>query len=198
MTLPHHNTDGRGNRRTFSVSSAPLGNEIRFATKLFEKSSSFKTELETLKVNDVVTIGQLNGAFVLPSTATKFVWIAGGIGITPFVSMARDMIETKTHRDVTVFYLIATAGEYAYQDVWTDAKQYGLKIVPILTGPADPVWKGLSGSLTPELIQKEVPDFKARHFYLSGPHGLVVFFNQTLRKLSLKRAAIHSDFFSGY
>ena len=198
MTLPHRGTDGRGSRRTFSVSSAPQDKEIRFATKLSEKSSSFKTELEALKVNDVVTLGQLNGDFVLSSSVSKFAWIAGGIGITPFVSMARSMIGTKTHRDVTLFYLIASSGEYAYQDVWNEAKKYGLKVVPLLTGPSDTTWKGLAGRLTPELLQKEVPDLKQRHFYLSGPHGLVVSFNQTLRKLSLKQTAIHSDFFSGY
>jgi ferredoxin-NADP reductase/Na+-translocating ferredoxin:NAD+ oxidoreductase RnfD subunit len=198
MTLPHRGTDRRGNRRTFSMSSAPQSNEIRFATKSFEKSSSFKTDLAKLKLNDVVTIGQLNGTFILPATTEKLVWVAGGIGITPFISMARDMIVHETRRDVVLFYLFATVGEYAYQDVWKQAKQYGLRIVPILTGPANQNWKGLVGKLTSEVIQHEVPDFKQRHFYLSGPHGLVQLFNQTLRGLSLKKSAIHSDFFSGY
>jgi ferredoxin-NADP reductase len=200
MTLPHHGTDARGNRRTFSIASGIHPSEIRFATKLFAKSSSFKTELEKLKTNDAVTIGQLNGAFVLPRDNTqKLAWIAGGIGITPFVSMARDMITNQTKRDITLFYLVASGGEYAYQDIWKQAEKYGLKVIPIMTGPVpDPTWKGLSGSLTPEVIKRETPDFQTRHFYLSGPHGLVVFFKQTLRGLSLNKTAIHSDFFSGY
>ena len=200
ITLSHHGTDGRGNRRTFSIASGVHPHEIRFATKLFEKSSSFKTELDNLKTDDVVTIGQLNGSFILPQdTNKKLVWIAGGIGVTPFASMARDMVTRKVNRDVTLFYLVATADEYAYQDVWQQAKQYGLRVVPIMTGPvSNPAWKGLTGRLSPELVEKEVPDFRQRQFYLSGPHGLVLFFQKTLRHLSLKKSAIHSDFFSGY
>ena len=200
LTLPHSGTDHRGNRRTFSISSAPGSTEVRFATKLFDKSSSFKTELQRLKVGDILTIGQLNGSFVLPTDPkAKLAWIAGGIGITPFVSMARDMVARKQTRDVTLFYLLSNAGEYAYTKLWEAAAPFGLTVIPILTSPvADPHWHGATGQLTPELIKKYIPDFRARDFYLSGPHGLVLFFGSTLRHLSVSNTSIHSDFFSGY
>lgn len=199
-TLPHSKTDKRGNRRSFSMSSAPNGSEIRFATKLADKSSRFKTELELLKTGDVITAGQLNGDFTLPKQVNqKVAGIAGGIGITPFVSMVRHMIDHNEKRDMVVFYLVASAGEYAYEDVWKKAEPLGVKIIPIVTGPeVETSWKGRSGRLTPELLQELIPDFKQRQFYLSGPNGLVQFFRSTLRSLSLKRGAIRSDYFSGY
>ena len=200
LTLPHHHTDKRGNRRTFSISSIPNSDEIRFATKLFAQTSSFKKELQALTDGDVVTVGQLNGSFTLPrNPAAQMMWIAGGIGITPFVSMARDITIKKTPRDITLFYLIASGGEYAYQDIWEQAKPYGLSVIPIVTSPdIDPAWHGLTGKLTPELIEKYVPDYKNRIFYLSGPHGLVLFFQKTLIGMAVKRRSIVSDFFSGY
>jgi ferredoxin-NADP reductase len=199
-TLTFHKTDKRGDRRSFSMSSAPSNNEIRFATKLAEKSSRFKSELELLKPGDVITAGQLNGEFTLPKQKhQKVAGIAGGIGITPFVSMIRYMIENNEHRDFVLFYLIANEKEYAYQDVWKQATSLGVKVIPVVTSP-DTIssWKGLKGRLTPELIQQQLPDYKDRQFYLSGPNGLVQFFRSTLRRLSLQRQAIHTDYFSGY
>jgi ferredoxin-NADP reductase len=198
-TLPHH-ADNRGNRRTFSIASAPGETELHIAIKAFAQGSSFKKALLGLKPGDSITTGQLAGNFVLPSDpAQPLVFVAGGIGITPFLSMVKNMINTREHRDIVLFYLVSNQVEYCYEDVWSSAASFGVRVIPVLTsGQPTAQWRGLSGYLTKEMLQKNVPGFSKRRYYLSGPYALVDNYGRLLRRLGVKRQSIVTDHFSGY
>jgi ferredoxin-NADP reductase/Na+-translocating ferredoxin:NAD+ oxidoreductase RnfD subunit len=199
-TMPRRGFDSRGDRRSFSISSEPGAKQLSFATKIIDGGSVFKTHLSNMKKGDVITVGHANGDFVMPHALDqKLVYVAGGIGITPFVSMVRSMIASKNTRDIIIFYLVTTEAEYAYKDVWAQAEQYGVKVIPVVTGqPVAASWHGLSGPLTPEVIKHYVPDYSDRHFYLSGPNGLVQAYRNMLKGLSVAPGDIRSDYFSGY
>jgi ferredoxin-NADP reductase len=199
-TLPHSHVDTRGNRRTFSIASPPGEAELHVAIKVFQSGSSFKNALLALKPGDSIITGLLAGNFVLPNDiAQPLVFVAGGIGITPFLSMIKTMIKTQQHRDVVLFYLVSNQAEYCYNDVWREAANVGVRVVPVLTsGKPDASWQGLTGYLTKEMLQQEVPAFAKRHYYLSGPNALVDNYSGLLRRLGIKRQAIVTDHFSGY
>jgi ferredoxin-NADP reductase/Na+-translocating ferredoxin:NAD+ oxidoreductase RnfD subunit len=193
-TLPVDGTDSRGNRRT--EPDIHLG--IRFA----EKSSRFKSVLQTMQAGDVIMGGQLAGNFILPKdTGRKLVFIAGGIGITPFRSMLQHMVDTKTKRDIVLFYMVSDPSEVSYKEVLSSATNFGLKVVPVLSNSHSDVpasWKGETGYLTEELLRRHVPDYAERAFYLSGPTGLVNSYTKLLHSLKISDRAIVKDFFSGY
>jgi ferredoxin-NADP reductase len=192
--------DSRGNRRTFTIASSPTEDTIQVGVKYYEPSSSFKKGLKNLKVGEIIFAGQLAGNFVLPQdTSKKLVFIAGGIGITPFRSMLKYALDTEEKRDIVLFYTVFHSDEIAYKDVLKQASDAGIRVIPIVTSPdKDPTWKGKTGLLNQTVIAEEVPDFAERTFYLSGPQALIENYQSMLRHMGVHRMSIETDYFSGY
>lgn len=199
-TLPGTKWDNRGNRRTFSIASAPGTHELHIAVKTYEPSSVFKKALLKLKPGDYISAGQLAGDFILPeNTNQKLAFIAGGIGITPFVSMIEDLINTKQKRDIVLLYFTSDPAEYCYEDIWKKAASQGVRVVPFLSMVNPPKsWGGKLGRLSEATLKAEVSDFTERRFYVSGPNALVESYGELLCKMHVKRKDVVTDHFSGY
>ena len=199
-TLPHKHVDGRGNRHTFTLASSPTESTVSLGVKFYTPSSTYKTALAALKPGDTISVGHISGNFIMPSDPSqKLVFIAGGIGITPFRSMVKYLTDTNQKRDITLFYASANPQEFAFMDVFKAAVSVGVKTVQILGGPPPPAnWQGYTGQLTADILQKEVPDYKTRQYYISGPNGLVVAYKDLLKANGVKGTQIHTDYFSGY
>ncbi len=199
-TLPNVKTDSRGNRRSFSIASASGENDIHIGVKVSNSGSNFKRALLALEEGEQVIAGQLAGDFVLPKNQNqKLVFMAGGIGITPFVSMAKHLIKSQQKRDIILLYFVADPAEFCYQDVWRESSAFGLKVMPVADRVvAGQQWPGLVGVLTPEMLTQLVPDFSMRRYYLSGPSAMVDNYSKLLRKLHIKKKQIVTDYFFGY
>ncbi|MEJ0073435.1 MAG: hypothetical protein WDN27_05155 [Candidatus Saccharibacteria bacterium] len=105
-TLPHKHADARGVRRTFSIASAPTESELHIGIKTYERGSTFKKALLALKPGDRVRAAHVAGSFTLPADASRpLVFIAGGIGITPFRAMAQYLTDTNQLRDAALLYV---------------------------------------------------------------------------------------------
>jgi ferredoxin-NADP reductase/Na+-translocating ferredoxin:NAD+ oxidoreductase RnfD subunit len=198
-TLPHRFADNRGNRRYLTIASSPTENTVRIGVKFYEPASTFKRALQAMQINDTLSASHLAGDFVLPKDSQKkMVWIAGGIGVTPFRSMAQYMIDKKEMRSVALFYANKTAAEVAYKDVFDKAAAVGLKTIYALSNEPAPVAGMYQGLIDGALIAREVPDYKERTFYISGPHGMVDAFKKTLRDMGVPRWQIKADYFPGF
>jgi ferredoxin-NADP reductase/Na+-translocating ferredoxin:NAD+ oxidoreductase RnfD subunit len=199
-TLGHKKVDARGNRRTFTIASSPTEPEIHLGVKFYEPSSSFKKALQSMRPGDTIAAGQLAGDFTLPKDPNqKLAFIAGGIGITPFRSMLAYLADTKSPRDIALFYAVTGADQVAYSDILENKAAHGAKIIYVLSTPEIPKdWKGETGFITPEMITKYVPDYKDRTFYISGPNAMVDAYKSLLSKLGIPSTQIKSDYFPGY
>lgn len=200
-TLGHEKPDSRGNRRYFTIASSPTEKEVRVGVKFYPKASSFKNTLSTMHKGDKIVASQLAGDFVLPRDKTKkLVWIAGGIGITPFRSMTKYILSTNENRDITLFYSNKIKEDIAYKEIFDEVARCGIKTVYTLTDLEDisPDWQGERGYISEEMLKKYVPDYAERTFYVSGPHGMVSGFRATLGKMGVKRSKIVSDYFPGF
>ena len=200
-TLPHEDPDTRGNRRYFTIASSPTEDSMHLGVKFYTQGSSFKKALIALDEKKLITAGNLSGDFTLPDDQNvKLVFIAGGIGITPFRSMLKYYLDMHQKRSIVLMYANKTASEIAYTDVLEQASKNGVKIVLTLTDtkeiPKD--WKGKTGRITAEMIKEEIPDFKERIFYLSGPHQMVTGFEKTLLEIGVSKLHIKKDFFPGF
>jgi ferredoxin-NADP reductase len=195
-TLDRSGVDSRGNRRYFTISSSPTEKHIAMGIKFYSRSSTFKTHLLSMKRGGTLMASQLAGDFVLPrDKKKKLVFIAGGIGITPFRSMIKYLIDTNDKRDVVLLCSNKTKDDIAYKEVFDQAvEQLGIKVMYAITDIASPDYNGIIDS---KKIQTEVPDYKERYFYLSGPRGLVVGFEENLKKLGIRESHIKTDFFPG-
>ena len=200
-TLGHREPDNRGNRRYFTLASAPTEDEIRIGVKFYQQSSTYKRALLSMKGGSQIMAGQLAGDFTLPADPEqKCVLIAGGVGITPFRSMIKHLLDTGQRRPITLLYSNRAARDIVYRDVFDRAhEELGITTIYTVTdkskAPAN--WKGRVGRITPQLIQAEIPDYQHCTFYLSGPPGMVDSFKETLRELHVRSSHVRTDFFSG-
>ncbi|MDO8566791.1 MAG: hypothetical protein Q7R58_01410 [bacterium] len=178
--------DARGNRRFFTIASAPEEETIALGTRLPEEPSAFKRTLAELPIGGVISASSLGGEFVMPKdTKRKLAFIAGGIGVTPFTSMARHCIASGERRDAVLLYANKTASEVAYRDIFTDTERVGWRTAYRV------------GAIDAEYIKSEVPDYSKRLFYISGPPGMVDAMKRALLTLGVSRFNIKTDFFPG-
>jgi ferredoxin-NADP reductase len=188
-TLPHRHVDGRGNRRTFTIASSPTEKEVHLGVKFYDPSSSFKKTLAAMRPGDTITAGRPAGSFTLPDDPTqKLAFVAGGIGVTPFRSMIKYLVDTGETRDIILFYLVGDPHELAFMDLFKAAETVGVKTVPLPGGVP----------LTVDVLKTADPNFTDRAFYLSGPSGLVNAYKKLLHEQGVGHSKIVTDYFFGY
>ena len=201
LTSPHSKTDKRGIRRYLTISSYPNDPLVRIGVQLPVESSTFKDSLKNLQKGAKLSATMVTGEFTLPTEpTTPIAAIAGGIGITPFMSMFRMLANTHQRRDIVLFYAAMTPLDFAYKEELDSIKDsIGLRIIYIPTDFTELTeWRGHSGFITGTIMGQEVPDFKKRHWYLSGPTGMVNSYKQMIQDAGVKRGLIKTDYFPGF
>jgi ferredoxin-NADP reductase/Na+-transporting NADH:ubiquinone oxidoreductase subunit NqrB len=199
-TLGHESPDNRGNRRYFTIASSPTERDISLGVRFYEPPSSFKFALASMRPGDIISASHLSGDFVLPKNKNrKLAFIAGGIGVTPFRSMVQYLMDQGEARSVVVLYSNKTLSEIAYRDVFNRAKEMlGIKTVYVVTNERTQVPGVYNGPINEPLLKQEIPDYRARIFYLSGPHSMVVAFEKLLSEMGVPKRNIKTDFFPGF
>ena len=191
--------DSRGNRRTFTIASSPTEQDVQVGLKYHEPASTYKAVFERLKPGDSVYASQLAGDFTLQGNEhKKLAFIAGGIGITPFRSMAKYITDKGISVDIVLLYVVSNPDEFAYAKQLKAARKMGVRTVPIVTKIGFTSPGVVSAKLNPELIARLVPDYAERLFYVSGPDAMVDAAKSFLRNLGVGGANIKTDHFSGY
>ncbi len=201
-TLPNVKINSRGNRRFFTIASSPTEDKIKLGLKISQDSSDFKKKLLGLKPGDQIIGNQLSGDFSLPKDQNKkLVFIAGGIGITPFRSIIEYMLDKKDRRDITLFYSNKTSDEIAYKNILERAnKELGIKTIFLLNdGQTMPSGVDFEiGRLNADMLKKYVADCTNRTFYVSGPEGMVNAYKSLLKSMGIKNSCIITDYFPGF
>ncbi len=198
-TLPLPDGDSRGNRRYFTIASAPAEEHLRLGVKIVPNGSAFKRGLSRLQPGDRIVASQLAGNFTLPrDKRKKLAFIAGGIGVTPFRSMLEELLDAQASRPITMLYGNNRIDEIVYADVLKRARQeLGIQTwyaVRDATGATPDMHIGF---IDAAMIRERIPDFKERTFYVSGPQAMVSATRQALLKLGVPRRRIKLDFFPG-
>jgi ferredoxin-NADP reductase len=170
--------------------------------KFYPDPSSYKKKLLSLKPGDSVVASQLAGDFTLPKNKNqKLVFIAGGIGVTPFRSMVKYLMDRQESRPIIFLYSNKTEADILYREVFEEAKEkIGLKTVYALSelSAIPSGWTGVQGMINKEVIKKEIPDYRERTFYISGPRSMIVAFEKTLQRMGIKKTHIKTDYFPGF
>ncbi len=202
FTLPHDNPDARGVRRYLTLSSSPTEEQIKIGVKFYDEGSSFKAALLDIDQNSSIVASELSGDFVMPEDPEqKLLFIAGGIGITPFRSMIKYLVDTNQARDVSLLYSVKNEAEIAYRKDFDEAKRkIGSQIYYMLSGrSAKPTMADtFKGKISLEVIEKLIPDFEERIIYISGTHRMVEELQHELHQMGIVHANIKTDFFPGY
>jgi ferredoxin-NADP reductase len=155
---------------TFSISSSPNTKEyLEFCIKTY---GEWTQQLLQIEKGDELFVQEPEGNFTRKSHDTHMVYLAGGLGISPIMSMLRYIHEEKHNADVTLLYGSRTENTIAYKkEVEQMEKDMPhLKVVHILSHlePTDP-WKGYRGFINEDIIKNEVNLEKNPVFFIIGP-----------------------------
>lgn len=202
VTAPLNDYDSRGNRRSFSIASAPQEKDVKFGIKVPEHPSKFKQYMMRMKPGDELYVNHRQGDFTLPNKSGSYVFIAGGIGVTPFRSMITDLSLKKNDKnDIVMFYQASSDRQLAYRELFDSAqsKKANIKTVYVISSGDPPAkWSGETGLIDGAMLKRNVPDYKDRTYYISGPNVMVSAYTAMLRKAGIPRRRIKRDYFSGY
>jgi predicted ferric reductase len=170
----------------FTISSAPGEDSIRLTIKA---SGDFTRYLyQNLKDEADAILEGAHGLFQYHFGGKRQVWIAGGIGITPFLSFMR---HGNIDREVDFYYTVRTREEALFLDeIDAAAKQN-----PNFRGHVRFSIEG--GSLTvDEIVKNAGGDLRDRHIYMCGPFGMVQAFADKFKKLGVAAEHIHYEEFN--
>lgn len=192
LHLPHAGADGRGVRRVFSISSPPQADRLSVAVRVPEPSSSFKRALVGLRAGDRVHATGVHGDFLWPRGGRPLLLVAGGIGVTPFLSQLRG----GDARDAVLVYGVPDGDVVPYRD-----ELVGTGVRVVLVSPERPEdlpvgWTHVAAPVVSgDVVAEAVPDAASRVALVSGPPAMVAAVRADLRG---RCAGVRTDYFSGY
>lgn len=190
VTVPHGKADFRGIRRVFSLIGVPGSDQVSIATRFPKKHSSYKDALLGLKNGAKLNVVRVAGDFTLPkSPDTPILAIAGGIGITPFVSFAMNA----THRDMTILYAPSSVNDIAFAK---ELSQYDVNVIIVASEDVKlhEGWTQETGRIDQALVEKY--SNSSTEVYVSGPPAMVTQVAAQAKAAGTKK--VHTDHFSGY
>lgn len=192
LTLMYPKGDMRGYRRIFSIASKPGDDQLTIGTKIMTKPSSFKQALMELKPGATVHVTRIAGDFVLPKDVDRpIVCIAGGIGITPFISFV-----TASDRKMELIYAVNDVSELSFVHT---LKQHDIDVTVVSNDGAklpDHDWKHEVGRVDEDMLKKLIDVDAQPVVYISGPPAMVVKLRQAVKNIGVKDIKV--DEFSGY
>jgi len=196
LTLKHAHPDKRGIKRWFTLSSSPNEKLISITTKFAkEHGSSFKKALKSLKTGDQLTISDPMGDFVLPKLIqTPLIFVAGGIGITPFKSVLSWLNEVAEKRPIKMLVGVNSEDEIVFQDIINRSK---IHTTIVVSEPSN-AWGGEVGRLSSELILGLEEPSQETLIYISGPEPMVEHLEKDLEKAGIKKDQLVLDYFPNY
>lgn len=196
MYLPHENLDERGVKHWFTLSSSPTDELISITTKDFgNKASSFKKTLFGLEAGAKINIVEPMGDFVLPKDKSiPLVFVAGGIGLTPYHSIIKWLTDTDEKRQIQILLAFNEPKDIIFEDLF---RNYGAE-VKIIVGHPSSGWKGLTGQLSADKIIELTGSPDGKQIYVSGPEPMVETLEKDLLENGIKKSQLVLDFFPNY
>ena len=170
-------------RGAFSIASAPseAGETLLFGINIYGQLTA---SLAELSVGSRVGVQGPFGVFVLPSEKAPLVLLAGGIGITPLRSLAREALDRGWSEPIHLLWASKTQEDLLYhEDFETWAKAYPKTFFyhPTLTRDPHPEWKGERGRVDEEKLQALAVDWERVHAFVCGPEAFMAQTRQLLQ-----------------
>jgi ferredoxin-NADP reductase len=179
-------------RHTFSLASAPFEDELVIATRMRD-ASAYKRALKALPIGAKVKLEGPSGSFVLhPDPARAALMVAGGIGITPFMSMLRQARHERSPRRIVLAYSNRRPQYAAFlaelQGMPRENPNFALHALMTDT----------EGMVDAALLGRLAGPLGSPVHYVVGPPGMVFGMQETLRAAGIAEEAIITEEFYGY
>lgn len=189
LSINHKNPDNRGKMRFFTVSSAPFEKNPAITTRInSNQGSSFKKALTDLKIGSVINAKGPDGDFIIENINKKYIFIAKGVGITPFISILKQLNYDK--KEINALLLYINKDDIAFDDELKKILRNQPKLKLLNFKTLDDAKK--------YIIKNLKNDISKYDFYVSGGSFMVIETESFLNNLSIKKNKQKFDYFSGY
>lgn len=160
--------NGRRVDRAYSLSSRPGARRIAFTVKRQDQGLVSSHLHQSVKVGDVLTISQAMGEFTLPDTLpAKLLLLSAGSGITPVMSMLRDLKQRQYPGDVVFVHVCRAPDDLIFaEQLAALAADYA--VVRLVLH-----YDGSAGAFSPQVLAQSVPDLAQRSTWMCGPAGFM-------------------------
>ncbi len=194
-------TDAQSTRHAFSLVSAPFQDEVVVATRM--RDSAFKRALKSLPIGSPAKLEGPFGSLTLhDDRARPAVFIAGGIGITPFMSILRQAAKDRLLQHLVLLYSNRRPEDAAFLAELQQIEQHNkyFRLVATMTemSKSRRPWEGATGLIVEDLVKKVVGDLLSPIYYVAGPPAMVGALRLTLNRASINDDDIRSEEFYGY
>jgi ferredoxin-NADP reductase len=194
-------TDAKGNTRKFSISSPPEETAVMITTRA--RDTAFKRVLKTMKLGTKLTMEGPFGDLVLHGDSSRpAVFLAGGIGVTPFRSILLSAALAKLPHRLFLFYSNRRPEDAAFLDELArlEERNSNYKFIGTMTEmeKSSGSWRGESGRIGKEMLRRYVSDFTRPAYYAAGPPGMVSAMQEMLAEAGVRDENIRTEEFYGY
>jgi len=193
--------DAQNNRHAFSIVSAPFEAHLTVATRL--RDSVFKRALKSLATGSPIQIEGPFGSLTLHNNrARPAVLIAGGIGITPFMSILRHATKEQLPQQLVLIYSNRRPEDAAFLAELQGLEEQNtlFRLVATMTqmNKSTRSWTGETGMIDEDLVKRVSSKLVSPIYYLAGPPAMVEAVRQTLNDAGVDDDDIRSEEFHGY
>jgi len=194
-------SDAEGNTRTFSIASGPFEDKLTFATRM--RDTAFKRSLMQLPAGTRVKIDSALGSFTLHKNSMKpGIFLAGGIGITPFLSILRQADHDHAAHKLILFYCNHRPEDAAFLEALEKlaTTNANFRFVATMTRMADSreKWNGETGRIDKEMLSRYLSDLHGPIYYVAGPPGMVAGMREVLVGAGVDEDDMRTEEFPGY
>jgi predicted ferric reductase len=180
----------------FSIASAPAADgALSFAIK---ELGDFTREIGNIRADEVAYVDGPYGAFTVDRfpRAAGFLFVAGGVGIAPIMSMLRALAERGEKRPLTLFYGNRLWDHVVFRDELAAlAQRLALEPVHVL-GEPPAGWAGERGLVTREVLARHLPQgYEGFQVFICGPNPMIASVERDLVQLGIKPRNLHSEIF---
>lgn len=194
-------TDSAGNTRTFSIASATFENQLIFATRM--RDTAFKRSLKKVALGTVVKMDPAMGSFTLHKNSAKpAVFLAGGIGITPFFGVVRQADHDHAPHKLYLFYSNRRPEDATFLETLQRLEKTNpnFRLIATMTDMArsKKSWGGETARIDNEMLSRHLGDLHGPIFYIAGPPSMVTGIRKMLVAADVDEDDIRTEEFGGY
>jgi predicted ferric reductase len=179
-------------RHPFTVSSAPNDNVTSFTIK---HAGRFTETARTLKTGEKISVEGPFGVFI-PKPDKDLVFIAGGVGITPFMSILKDRINNNSNQNITLIYCSRGKDDIIFKNEIDSINKSWFKKIYVLNSTDGALFPCEQGYISNKIIEKYVNNIQNSLYYICGPEKMKNSAKKILGDLKVDKSSIFTeDFF---
>ena len=194
-------TDAEGNTRTFSIASAPYEETLMVATRM--RDTAFKRVLKAMPIGSAVKLEWPSGDLTLHHDAKRTaVFLAGGIGITPFRSILFQAAKEKRPHRICLFYSNRRPEDAPFLDELQalEKENPNYRMIACMTemDKSHRSWQGERRQIDPAMLSRYLTDAVSPVYYIAGPPEMVKSLHETIHEAGVGDDDIRAEEFAGY